>query len=521
MDDELSTVPISISSGYALHKDQTLCAELLASVKAAAPLQIIRSKISGAGTGLSVTNNVDFGQELFRSRPVVNCVEDGYQHLVCDYCYVYKDSKLNSSGRIRTAEDTKLDVKACNACHACYYCSKTCQQKAWKLYHKLECAMFLKVPTISPRGRVLYRILNLHKQKLFSPDQWRSLRGLTSHTTEYLRSTISGDVIGFATHAIENTKTSLSLKEVLAVYCSILTNCLSIYQADGRMLGTSLDIVASLINHSCDPNTFVVFEGGELRVRPIRKISAGEEITQCYTDIDMDVLIRRSVLKSEYFFHCCCARCKSQMQSHQKLFPERIKQVAQSQQQLLQITNEAVKERNVDIFESQASTITTAAFPDGQWPEDLAPWPSSRIRLASIHQAHGRRIEALKYALKGQLLLEHRSGDRWTRRLFSLVQYFRDFLMHQTICRDTDFPTEAQMKDVMYGYLHVLKTYAGKTFGEKTRYAQSILWYYDDYVNGGSAPERINRAFARRFNQAQAKLLVWAGVEQNRAIALT
>jgi SET domain-containing protein len=76
------------------------------------------------------------------------------------------------------------------------------------------------------------------------------------------------------------------------------------------MLGTSLDIVASLINHSCDPNAFVVFEGGELRVRTTRKIGAGEEITQCYTDVDMDVVIRRRKLKSEYFFHCCCRyRC--------------------------------------------------------------------------------------------------------------------------------------------------------------------------------------------------------------------
>lgn len=76
------------------------------------------------------------------------------------------------------------------------------------------------------------------------------------------------------------------------------------------MLGTSLDTVASLINHSCDPNAFVVFEGGELRVRTTRKISAGEEITQCYTDVDMDVIIRRMTLRSEYLFYCRCRyRC--------------------------------------------------------------------------------------------------------------------------------------------------------------------------------------------------------------------
>jgi SET domain-containing protein len=72
------------------------------------------------------------------------------------------------------------------------------------------------------------------------------------------------------------------------------------------MLGTTLDIVASLINHSCDPNVFVVFEGNSLRVRPIRKLVAGEELTQCYTDVNMDVSMRRLRLKVEYIFFCRC-----------------------------------------------------------------------------------------------------------------------------------------------------------------------------------------------------------------------
>lgn len=72
------------------------------------------------------------------------------------------------------------------------------------------------------------------------------------------------------------------------------------------MLGTSLDVVASLMNHSCNPTAFVVFEGSSLCVRSMRKLLAGEEVTQCYIDVGMDVLVRRQMLKSEYFFDCCC-----------------------------------------------------------------------------------------------------------------------------------------------------------------------------------------------------------------------
>jgi SET domain-containing protein len=79
-----------------------------------------------------------------------------------------------------------------------------------------------------------------------------------------------------------------------------------IYSAENSMIGTSLDIVGSLMNHSCDPNSFVFHEGSELRVRSLKHIEASEEITQCYADVDMDVLFRRNGLEEENFFTCEC-----------------------------------------------------------------------------------------------------------------------------------------------------------------------------------------------------------------------
>jgi hypothetical protein len=69
-----------------------------------------------------------------------------------------------------------------------------------------------------------------------------------------------------------------------------------IWSAEGQMIGSCLDIVGSLMNHSCDPNAFVFHEGSELRVRSLKPIRAGEEITQSYYDGDTDVLPRRKGL---------------------------------------------------------------------------------------------------------------------------------------------------------------------------------------------------------------------------------
>lgn len=70
--------------------------------------------------------------------------------------------------------------------------------------------------------------------------------------------------------------------------------------------GGMLDLVGSLINHSCDPNTVMVFECGQLRLRSLKPIRAGDEITQTYTDLKAGVLVRRQELSIRASFTCSC-----------------------------------------------------------------------------------------------------------------------------------------------------------------------------------------------------------------------
>jgi hypothetical protein len=120
------TNPDRATSRVAMYEDQALCTRLLDSVTAAVPLQILPSKIAGAGAGLFVTRDVDSGEEIFRSCPVVNCVMDGMERLVCDNCYAFRNSRLNPSGRFKfcEGEGPKLELKACSGCKVSYYCSK-------------------------------------------------------------------------------------------------------------------------------------------------------------------------------------------------------------------------------------------------------------------------------------------------------------------------------------------------------------------------------------------------------------
>ena len=74
---------------------------------------------------------------------------------------------------------------------------------------------------------------------------------------------------------------------------------------EGETVGITLDPLAAVMNHSCDPNASYVLEGANIRVRSLRPIEVGEEVTITYTDITFSRDERREQL-SRWFFDCAC-----------------------------------------------------------------------------------------------------------------------------------------------------------------------------------------------------------------------
>ncbi len=87
----------------------------------------------------------------------------------------------------------------------------------------------------------------------------------------------------------------------------VLTNCVGARHAHGpETFGAIFDPITAVLNNSCAPNAFAFFEGNELRVRSLKSISPGEEITICYIDPTTAAFKRQAVLKAIYFFQCRC-----------------------------------------------------------------------------------------------------------------------------------------------------------------------------------------------------------------------
>ncbi|XP_060704064.1 SET and MYND domain-containing protein 4 [Hemiscyllium ocellatum] len=76
-------------------------------------------------------------------------------------------------------------------------------------------------------------------------------------------------------------------------------------------IATAFYCTASLLNHSCEPNTSVTFHNTTIIVRASQHIAAGQEVLHCYGPhwSRMAVRERQQALRSQYFFHCQCTAC--------------------------------------------------------------------------------------------------------------------------------------------------------------------------------------------------------------------
>ena len=109
-----------------------------------------------------------------------------------------------------------------------------------------------------------------------------------------------------ASTAQQWTESSDAKETITALYYQVKLNCIGLLPLDGEYLGISLDVLGAIMNHSCDANAICLFKGTRLRVRSLRPVRAGKEITISYTENTLNRSVRQRLLRTQYFFDCGC-----------------------------------------------------------------------------------------------------------------------------------------------------------------------------------------------------------------------
>ncbi|KAM7187351.1 hypothetical protein V8F20_011015 [Naviculisporaceae sp. PSN 640] len=512
-----------------LHTEPELCKAILRTVTASVPLSIRSSTIS-PGSGLFVDSTIENGREIYHSEPLMSAIDAG-NNSFCHFCL--KDT----STIVGVSSDKQSEAKACMGCRVARFCSKKCQKDAWVKFHKDECAVLKNEPNIKAQDLLVHRVIFWQQRKGITTTQGKVIEMLENHFWDYSQDgERNGQILDMAMAVRQATGGKVDSGLTWRLIPAFQTNCIRLRPASNKnSVGAALDLVTTTINHSCEPNAFAFFEGNQLKVRSLKRIAAGAEITICYVDPTIDTVRRQKLLKLDHFFDCSCSRCKGETKEYKMLLKtkSRIDAFHQAQREILELMSTAVQAAKypslypafakAGAVETQLRTIIQRAFPESSWPDDIEPLPSARLSIADLHLATEKLGPALRSALRGKLMSRRRSGPDFVNEMMDVVYIllgFGNLPPDAPVFEDKALPHPTDLCTVTCGYLYEACKEAGKAFGGDSQYTKGICDILAGVLAKKPGDKPGSEGFAKEFETAQGALTDWAAIPASYRLVL-
>ncbi|KAJ4296189.1 hypothetical protein N0V90_006233 [Kalmusia sp. IMI 367209] len=265
-----------------------------------------------AGRGFFSGRDIKNGESIATlKRPLMTSLEAERLKDTCANCYVWTEGSSIGS-RLYVKEGTT--VQTCAGCKRFRYCSRVCQKEAWNRGHKHECKNLKSVADRELPKAVLgcMEILIRRKHGLIPDSVWQLLCQLESHIEDFKSNGNYGgiELMALGTSQFSATQDRFSKDFVAAMYARILSNSMTLITPTFDPLGIVIDAVFCHINHSCDPNVYIVMDGPQMQIRTLKDIKKNEEIFISYIDPTMSYARRQSELQQRWFFTCRCTKCQ-------------------------------------------------------------------------------------------------------------------------------------------------------------------------------------------------------------------
>jgi hypothetical protein len=189
-----------------------------------------------------------------------------------------------------------------------------CQKEAWNRGHKHECKNLRPVSDKEIPKAVLatMELLVRRKHGLIPDKVWDMLLRLDTHTDDFKQNGKYGgiELMALGTTHMSWTQDAFNKDFVAEMYARVLTNSMTLVTPTFDPLGIVIDPMLGHINHSCDPNVYIVMDGSEVAIRTLKPIKKDEEIYISYIESTNPYARRQSELISRWFFTCKCSKCQ-------------------------------------------------------------------------------------------------------------------------------------------------------------------------------------------------------------------
>ena len=209
----------------------------------------------------------------------------------------------------------------CGGCRHMYYCDNVCQKKDWKI-HKLECKIYNEhYQTIS--SDLERMILRLHltlehypnrrtksvKIPGTDPAQFRSYDDLPTRKEKIEKDRERFPMFENLLACFRRAGLNYDREKLFEHFCKYMMNNFTIEDLEFKDICLAIFVLESGFEHSCVPNAFLIFNGINLEVRAMRKISPDDKITISLVDSIFSKEERQKELKEHYYFICSCRKC--------------------------------------------------------------------------------------------------------------------------------------------------------------------------------------------------------------------
>lgn len=262
------------------------------------------------------------GQVISREEPFATVLMRTHAHKYCAHCFV----KFDQEGR---------PGKRCTGgCEFTYYCGRQCQSEHHRTIHKHTCKRYATVVGQATQkysrgsssdfpfedfmlARAVYIVLcqrngisvKEHKLDGMLTDEILVLcegpaDGAPTKEEQLLASAV---VDSFGFEGNERAKATLFFTSLLLKFRH---NNFGIQNELQQVIASGMFPRGAILNHSCDPNCILTYEGSKQIITTIRPVGEGEELFHSYTDICQPTAVRQESLLKTYGFQCDCGRCQ-------------------------------------------------------------------------------------------------------------------------------------------------------------------------------------------------------------------
>lgn len=287
---------------------------------------------------------VEEGDMLFKFKPLISIIK--YQDEYCAEC----GKNLGES----------TEVESCIHCSLRKFCTETCKMRAMVSWHDLECdfmryleqELVLKptnkdqqepnegdvgfveslVTVLLTVFRLLLKlsegdsgtielVLNMsdHMSKFESWLAGESKESEHDELFELTKNKMAKLMAGyFASKRFMFNKgcdspkyREMNIYGIYRAFLIVFINSTGISDSYGDTIGMMFDPLFAMINHSCDPNTTIVWgPQNQVMIKALKYITPAEEITINYSPSTIPIEMRQMCLLRSFFFRCECPLCQ-------------------------------------------------------------------------------------------------------------------------------------------------------------------------------------------------------------------